>query len=226
MPTMIRWRSTMSSAVSAVSSPTGSPTNASSSSRARSTPSRRRRSFVAPHRAHTFGRRSPVDATNSPPTSDMIRSPSRVLTSSPHVAQASNWALPLRFNTASTRPSPPVDLMAAASADEKGPGVPGSSPRRSMISTRGHAPRSAVRDKLSLRSAAANASSDGAGDTSTHGIPRRRARSMATVLACQVGLRSSWSRSSCSSSTTIERRSGTVPHTADRAPVTTPPRAA
>ena len=59
-------RSSPNRAESAVSSPTGSPASAVSSSRARVTPICRLRSTVEPHPAHTTGRRSlPSAATNS-----------------------------------------------------------------------------------------------------------------------------------------------------------------
>ncbi len=61
-----------------------------------------------------------------------------------------------------------------------------------------------------------SASSVGHGLVSTHGTPARRARSMATSRACQVGACSCWWASSCSSSTTThaevaDRRPGRGP---------------
>jgi len=61
----------------------------------------------------------------------------------------------------------------------------------------------------------------GNGDTTRQGTLARRARSTAMSRACHVGLRSSWSRSSCSSRTTTAAMFGHGAHTALRAPTTT-----
>ena len=99
---------------------------------------------------------------------------------------------------------------------------------RSTSSRIGQPSRSSATDGRRTESPAqCNAVADGHGDTSTLGTPARRARSIATSRACQVGERSSCSASSCSSSTTIERIPAHGDHTALRPPITTstPPQA-
>ena len=65
-----------------------------------------------------------------------------------------------------------------------------------------------------------NADADGTGDVSTQGTPARRARSLATSGAFQVGARSSKCNSSCSSMTTMDVKPAHGASTAERAPIT------
>ena len=150
----------------------------------------------------------------------MRNSPSSVLINSPHEPQASIWARPFRFKMAT-----PCSAFRNTSATraEKRPERPGSSSRRSTISTGGHPLRSADRELVITRSAWPRAASDGAGLTKTQGTPALDARSMATSLACHVGTRSSWRASSCSSSTSTASNGAVGAHTAERDPMTTPP---
>ena len=111
------------------------------------------------------------------------------------------------LRTASTRP-----------ADNR-PGV--SDLRISTACTRGQPFRCADRSGVRRRSETTSASSDGAGELSTHGIPARRARSMATSRAFHAGVRSSLYAESCSSRTTIDVSPETGASAAVLVPTTT-----
>ena len=217
-------RSEPSTPASEVTSPTGSPTRAASSSRARVTPMRRLRSTVEPHSAHTTGRRSlPWAATNSSSASRMGTRPSEVRASSPHALHARSLPRPLRLSTTATLPGAAARRSRRPSANS--PPRTGSSSRRSSTSTTGQPSRSADRSTVHS-SPASKASSVGTGDTSTVGTPTRRARSKATSRACQVGVCSLLRFSECSSSTTTAARRGIGSHTAVRVPTTVAPAAA
>ena len=133
--------------------------------------------------------------------------------SSLHARHASRRARPGVFSTQTTRR---VGWRATSISRElRSEVIHGGSSVRSTMSTTGQPARSSDRDgSRTLRPAQASAPSDGAGDTSRHAIPIRRARSTATSRACHVGLRSSWSASSCSSSTTITPHPVIGPQTA------------
>ena len=104
----------------------------------------------------------------------------------------------------------------------------GSSLVRSTTVIVGHAERSRMNGGCTTPPSPAAVSiavSVGAGETTRCGTPRRRHRSTMTSRACQVGERSSWSASSCSSRTTAAAMSGQGAQAADRGPITrsTPP---
>ena len=141
---------------------------------------------------------------------------------SPHAVQASSRERPLRFRTQTTRPSP---RSAVTSRSEYSPARPGSSSRRSTTSTIGQPSRSIGPARAPPACPRPAPRAMGIGDTSTQGTPARRARSMTTSRACQVGARSSWYTSSCSSSTTTAARSRTGAQAAARVPITVAPAA-
>ena len=221
VPTVIRWEAVVA-ADSAVNSPTGSPISASNSSRARFTPSRRRFSLVPLHTAQILGRDSPLGTWNqiSIHLAHKVLTVHRVLMSSPQDAHANITARPFRFKMHSIGPS---RRRRRTRLGEKSPVRPGSSRRLSATWIRGQPARSVRSDPPQVtRSAAANASRLGLGESNTQGTPAARARMIDTSRACQLGLRSLLRLSSCSSTTTTAPRSFAGPSAAVRAPSTTP----
>ncbi len=205
-----------------MTSATGSPTSASSSSRTCATPAFTFRKRRPPQVRHTGGRSVPHRrqrscssgcSTEAPHTSQRARPP--------HAPQASSRARPVRLRTQRTRWS---DRSTFTSDGENRPAERGSSSRRSTTSTTGHPARSTVRVG-SCRPATASASRLGHGDTRRHGTPACAARSSATSRAFHVGACSCWWASSCSSRTTIAARSATGVHAAARVPTTVAPAA-
>ena len=109
VPTTIR--SAGSSVVEAVTSPTGSPASASSSSRTRLTPARALRKRLDPHTTHTGGRVAAQRGhTRSSSGWCTAASHTAQRASSPHARHASSFARPVRFSTQSTRP-PVAELV-------------------------------------------------------------------------------------------------------------------
>ena len=113
----------------------------------------------------------------------------------------------------------PLRSRSTSRGENSGPSA-GSSSRWSTTSTRGQPARSLDRSSV-MSSPHASASRVGQGDTRRHGTPARRARSIATSLACQVGACSCWYTSSCSSRTITRARFGAGAQAAARAPTTT-----
>ena len=186
--------------VSAVTSTTGRPASASSSSRTRFTPARRLRMRVLPQASQTMGRWAPSTGHRSsakstapvPRSSTSAASWTSQRASTPHPSQASSRALPLRLRT-HTSGSPSAPRNSGTSDGLNRPLRTTSSFRRSIRSITGHPSRSSDRDGTETRPgpAASRESTLGVAETSTQGTPARRARSMATSRAFQVGARSS-----------------------------------
>ena len=204
---------------------TGRPAAASSSSRTLVTPGRRLANAEPPHTAHTGGRSAPQRGqarvpSSASPTAASQRS-HRV--SDRQLRQARSRARPGVLCTHTT--VVPGRRRWAISGDETNDVRHGSSRERSTSSTIGQLVRSTSTARRTNAPpapvAAAVPTIVGHGEVSTTGTPARRARSSATSRACHVGLRSSCSASSCSSTTTMAARSGHGAHTAARAPITT-----
>ena len=175
------------------------------------------RSDVRPHSPHIAGR---VDAhlSHVRPSCVSARSArhSEHFCSAAHVEHASNRARPFVFRSARV-----TEETSRAAARRALPSkVPETSSReRSSISTRGH-PLDVVATPWDPGQRTSE-SADGTGDVHTTGMLMRRARSTATLVASQEGLRSSLSVSSCSSITTIVDTPGHGANTVERAPITT-----
>ena len=116
-------------------------------------------------------------------------------------------------------------LINCTKSSLKRPGRKGFSSRRSIICTSAQLSDSWFFGNF-CNDPHCNASKLGVGEIKTQGTPARRALSMATSRACQVGIRSSWRVSSCSSNINIAANLRTGANTADRVPTTTPPAAA
>lgn len=207
-------------AVPAVTSTTAVPDAAASSSRSRDTPGRSTLKRPAPHWAHTTGRCEPQREHRSTASSGCATAASHTSQRAmvAHDAQASSRARPVVLSTQATRAP---RWMCRSSVDVSSDvAVHGASRLRSTTSRIGQPARSSSRDGAKS-GPHPRASSVGAGDTSTHAAPARRARSATTSRACHVGARSSCNASSCSSSTTAAARPGTGAHAAALAPTTT-----
>ena len=121
-------------------------TRAASSSTRRDTPGRSSLRRVAPHSAHTHGRRaSQTLHTNPSPSSPTAAPHTWQRASAWQLAQASSRARPLRFSTQRTRrPSSTWTRSRSTSSGEISPS-PGGSSRRSATSTTGQPARSSAR---------------------------------------------------------------------------------
>ena len=183
---------------------TGLRANASSSSRSRDTPARRFRNLLAPQLRQISGRRVPHCAHTSSLSASWVTAASQAsqCATSPHDAQANRRERPFRLSTHTTRASPRT--RRANSSDNRG--APGGSSRRSTTCNTGQPVRSSSRDTVTS-SPHCKASSVGAGDTSVHATPARRALSITTSRACHVGADSCCHTSSCSSISTTDRSS-------------------
>ena len=210
-----------------VISTTGSPSRTSSSSRARVTPMRRLRSVVEPQAAQTSGRTAPHRWQPSVPSSLWATAESQAShrASSPQARQASSRDRPVRFSTHTT--APPSPAGSAGGRHERRREQPGPGRCRPGVDRRPRSPASRPARRSGVASAWGPSTAPramGHGDTRMHGTPARRARSIATSRACQVGVRSSWWTSSCSSSTTTAASGEIGAQAAARAPITlTPP---
>ena len=155
---------------------------------------------VPPQASHTMGERasstghrsSPESTDPVPRSSTSAASWTSQRASTPQPSHASSRALPFRLRTQTTG-SPSSPRNKGTSDGLNRPLRTTSSFRRSTKSTTGHPSRSADRDGTETRPgpAASRESTLGVADTSTQGTPARRARSMATSRAFQVGARSS-----------------------------------
>ncbi len=190
----------------------GPRTSAVSSSARRVTPGRSGFSRVAPHSAHTRGRRAAQTRQTSPSPSSLDGRPAHLAAGQRRqVAQASSRARPLRFSTQTTR-RPASTGPQALDERRREEAEPGGSSRRSATSTIGQPARSSLRPGSStappLAAAKASASCEGTALESGRDAGTRAAPA-STSRACQVGARSSFRASSRSSSTTTAVRSGT-----------------
>ena len=209
--------------------PTGSRSSASSSSRALVTPGRSSDRAVEPHGRHTCGRRAPQREHSRSRRSLRCTAASQrsQVVTVPQLRHASRRARPVRLSTQTTRPPEPSTSRATSTkVGENRPLRPTSSSRRSTT-TRGAHPWRAVRVPSDVaRSAAERATTDGHGETSRQGTPARRARSIATSRAFQVGDDSFCRPGSSSSNTTTALSAGSGAKTAERPPTTVDPPAA
>ena len=208
-------------AVAAVTSTTSVPAAAASSSRSRVTPGRIVRNRPAPHCWHTTGRSVPQRRQRSTSLVGLGDGGLAHLAAGDRAAgRAGQQPGPARGVEHAHDPRAARGGGASSGDDSSEVVVHGASRPRSTTSTIGQPARSSARDTVNSRPQP-RASSVGAGETSTQGTPARRARSTTTSRACQVGARSSWRASSCSSSTTTAARPATGAHAAARAPITT-----